>query len=182
VSNNCPNLKTGKWSVEDSVKVVESKLAFREIMGFHQQGRSGFGLSKPLVISPKGTHNYRIFISDLSEDIERENYLATKQLNSIYKEIGLGGVTMSRWICHGSPYLLWYINGKKWKIILHFAGFFLSWAGTLLAPPCDLLKVDGPPFDFELIYTTPISCLSYNTISKSWAVTLYILCLCHLFQ
>jgi len=76
VSNNCPNLKTGKWSVEDSVKVVESKLAFREIMGFHQQGRSGFGLSKPLVISPKGTHNYRIFISDLSEDIERENYLA----------------------------------------------------------------------------------------------------------
>jgi len=45
-------------------------------MGFHQQGRSGLGLSKPLVIPPKGTHNYRKFISDLSKDIERENDLA----------------------------------------------------------------------------------------------------------
>jgi len=56
VSNN-PNLKTGKWLVEDSIKVVESELAFREMMGLHQQGRSGLGLSKPLVIPTKGTHS-----------------------------------------------------------------------------------------------------------------------------
>jgi len=107
VSNNCPNLKTGKWSVEDSVKVVESELAFREIMGLHQQGRSGLGLSKPLVISLKSTHTYRKFISDLSEDIEKENDLAkSTHLNSICKEIGSSDATMLRWICRGNPYLL----------------------------------------------------------------------------
>jgi len=98
VSNNCPNLKTGKWSVEDSVKVVESELSFREIMGMHQLGRSGSGLSKPLVIPPNGTHTYR--------KISIKKMICPKQLNSICKEIGSGGVTMSRLICRGSPYLL----------------------------------------------------------------------------
>jgi len=41
------------------VNVVESELAFKKIMGLHQQGRSGLGLSKPLLIPPKGTHDYR---------------------------------------------------------------------------------------------------------------------------
>jgi len=55
---------------------AKSELAFRDIMGLHQHGRSGLGLSKPLVIPPKGTHTYRKLISDLSEDIEKENDLA----------------------------------------------------------------------------------------------------------
>ena len=46
VADNCPTLKTEKWSVEDAVKVVESELAFRNIMGMHQQGCGGLGLSK----------------------------------------------------------------------------------------------------------------------------------------
>jgi len=76
VAGNCPKLKSGKWSVEDTVNVTESELAFREIMGLHQQGQSGLGLSKPHIVPPKGTHGYRKFISDLSEDIEKENDLA----------------------------------------------------------------------------------------------------------
>jgi len=76
VANNCPKLKSGKWSVEDTVNVVESELTFREIMGIHQQGRSGLGLSKPPLVPPKETHGYRKFISDLSGDIDKENDLA----------------------------------------------------------------------------------------------------------
>jgi len=51
-------------------------------MGLHQQGRSGLGLSKPPLIPPKGTHDYRKFISDLADDIEKESDLAkTAQLH-----------------------------------------------------------------------------------------------------
>jgi len=35
VADNCPKLKSGKWSVEDTVNVGESELTFREIMGIH---------------------------------------------------------------------------------------------------------------------------------------------------
>jgi hypothetical protein len=32
VSKNCPKLKSDKWSVEDTVNIVESELTFRQIM------------------------------------------------------------------------------------------------------------------------------------------------------
>ena len=63
VAKKCPKLKAGKWSVEDTVNVVESELMFREVMGIHQRGRSGLGLSKATVAPPKGTHSYRKYIS-----------------------------------------------------------------------------------------------------------------------
>jgi len=69
-------------------------------MDLHQQGGSGLGLSKPLVIPPKGTQTYRKFISDLSEDIEKENDFAkTTQFH-------LQG-NWVRWCDHVKMDLLW---------------------------------------------------------------------------
>ena len=76
VANNCPNLRSGNWSVEDTVNVVESEMTFREIMGSHQKGRSGLGVAKPPVVPPKGTQEYRRFISALAADIDMEKDLA----------------------------------------------------------------------------------------------------------
>ena len=57
------------------MKVAESELTFRDIMGLRQQERSGLGLSKPLV-TPKGTHMYGKYVSVLTADIDKEKYLA----------------------------------------------------------------------------------------------------------
>jgi len=52
-------------------------------MGLYQ-GCSGLGLSKPLLIPPKATHDYRKFIAD---DIEKESDLA-KAAQLVSKEVG----------------------------------------------------------------------------------------------
>ena len=51
-------------------------IKFRKVMGIHQRGRSGLGLSKATVAPPKGTHGYRKYIADLSSAIDCENDLA----------------------------------------------------------------------------------------------------------
>jgi len=67
---------SGKWSVSDTVDIVESEIVFRQIMGHKHRGHSGFGLAKPFLVPPKGPQAYRKFISDLSEEIDGEESLA----------------------------------------------------------------------------------------------------------
>ena len=42
-------------------------------MGLHQRERSGLGLSKSLVVPPKGMHGYRKFIFIVAAEIDNEN-------------------------------------------------------------------------------------------------------------
>ena len=76
VSQNCPEVNAGRWSASDSVKLAESELAFRDIMGYQQQGRSGFGAFKKKSRPPKGTHAYRKLLSDISSQIDSEESFA----------------------------------------------------------------------------------------------------------
>jgi len=70
-------------------------------------------------------------------------------------------------------YIYIYLTNPKTN--LHLAGFFLSSAARLVLL-CDLFKDVEPLLDLvcSLMCTTRISCLPYNTLSRSSAVKLYV--------
>ena len=76
VASSNPDLKSGNWRVADAVKCAEEKLAFRDILGYHQSNRAGFGSKESTKTPSRGTHDYRKLISSLVNEEEEEKLVA----------------------------------------------------------------------------------------------------------
>ena len=72
ISSSNPNLKVGKWKVDKASTIAEAEMAFQQIQGPRQKGRSGLGIAKLDPIPEEGTHDYRKRVSTTLKSIEEE--------------------------------------------------------------------------------------------------------------
>ena len=75
-------LKSGNWSASEVVEEVEKRLNFKQILGYHQCDRAGFGSIPIPEVTPKHSYAYRKLLSSMVEEAEKEKYQAkTVQLS-----------------------------------------------------------------------------------------------------
>ena len=104
VSNSDIELKSGAWKVDDAVRTAENELEFRNIVGYHQVGRAGFGASSSPQTPDKGTHEYRKLISDINYENDEE----VCQAKAVQLALQ----------CHWSKWTNYIKNDLSWKTLL----------------------------------------------------------------
>ena len=96
-------LKSGNWSASEAVEEVEKRLNFKQILGYHQCDRAGFGSIPIPEVTPKHSYAYRKLLSSMLEEGEKEK-IKQKLCSSVCKASGQNGAVMFEWIFRGRPY------------------------------------------------------------------------------
>ena len=76
VSSANIDVTSGKWSALNNVTEAENNLHLKEILGYHQSNRAGFGSFSIPEIPPKRSHEYRKLISSLVNELDEEKFNA----------------------------------------------------------------------------------------------------------
>ena len=64
VKSNAPTLKSGDWSVSETVVDAERTLEFKKVLGYHQTSRAGLGTFHIPEVKEKDSKPYRKLITD----------------------------------------------------------------------------------------------------------------------
>ena len=69
-------LKSGNWSASEAVEEAKKRLNFKQILGYHQCHRAGFGSISIPEVPPKHSYAYRKLLTSMVEEAEEEKYQA----------------------------------------------------------------------------------------------------------
>ena len=76
VSSSNVSLSAGNLNIPEVVNAAENKLNFKNILGYHQSHRAGFGSLSIPEVPPKHSHAYRKLISSMVDELDEEKQLA----------------------------------------------------------------------------------------------------------
>ena len=69
-------LKSDNWSASEAVEEAEKRLNFKQLLGYHQCHRAGFGSISNPEVPPKHAYAYRKLLTSMVEEAEEEKYQA----------------------------------------------------------------------------------------------------------
>ena len=76
VSEAKVSLKSGNWSASEDVEEAKKGLNFKQILGYHQCHRTGFGSISIPEVPPKHSYAYRKLLTSMVEEAEEGKYQA----------------------------------------------------------------------------------------------------------
>ena len=83
VSEAKVSLKSGNWSASEDVEEAKKRLNFKQILGYHQCHRTGFGSISIPEVPPKHSYAYRKLLTSMVEEADEEKYQAKAVLLSV---------------------------------------------------------------------------------------------------
>ena len=152
-------MKSGHWSVEDTVLDPESVIHHKKVLGQTQTGKSGLGKIKPPPNPPKQSHAYRKLVADTREEIEENETFS----NALLKEVQ----------CNWTGWKNYIKNDFSWASLLAMprtlSDFCLKATFNVLPSPSNLKRWHVKPF------LTDPSC---SLCGKKTSTTAHILTAC----
>ena len=76
VKTNAPTLKSGDWSVSETVVDAEQTLEFKKVLGYHQTSRAGLGSFHIPEVKENDSKPYRKLITDTISETDKVDELA----------------------------------------------------------------------------------------------------------